>query len=215
MRGARLVTAQEIEKNQRWAEAKINMLTGGDLISARFMRQDFFEFMPTFKIIIAGNNKPALTGVNQAARRRFQLVPFVVTIVRVDTRLTDKLRPELPGILLWAIDGCLAWQRIGLAPPAAVEDATEQYLGEEDTLGRWLAEACILDDPQCFTLVANLFAVWCWWAQQSGEKYGSEKEFSRALIAKGFKHGHHTQTRKAGFFGLKLLISPEGILLSP
>src|SRR5262249_36251285 len=80
MRGARLVTAVEIEEGRRWAESKIKALTGGDRISARFMRQDFFEYVPQFKLIMAGNHKPGLQSVDEAIRRRFNLIPFTITI---------------------------------------------------------------------------------------------------------------------------------------
>src|SRR5207248_7135757 len=79
LRGARLVIAQETEQGRRWSESKIKALTGGDRIAARFMRGDFFEFLPLFKLIIAGNHKPSLRSVDEAIRRRFHLVPFTVT----------------------------------------------------------------------------------------------------------------------------------------
>ena len=143
LRGARLVTAQETERGRRWAESKIKALTGGDPISARFMRQDFFTFLPAFKLVIAGNYKPSLSGVNSAIRRRFNLVPFTVTIAKPDKELPDKLRAEWPGILQWMIDGCRQWSETGLNPPGAVRAATEGYLGEEDTLAQWVEECCV------------------------------------------------------------------------
>jgi putative DNA primase/helicase len=130
LRGARLVTATETEEGRQWAESRIKSLTGGDRVSARFMRQDFFEFMPQFKLVIAGNHKPSLRSVNEAIRRRFNLVPFTVTIPveERDLNLRDKLKAEWPGILRWLVDGCLAWQREGLSAPAAVRNATSAYL---------------------------------------------------------------------------------------
>jgi putative DNA primase/helicase len=122
LRGAHLVTAVETERGRQWAEAKIKALTGGDPISARFMRQDFFTFTPQFKLVIAGNHKPSLRSVDQAIRRRFHLVPFIVDIPKEqqDKELGEKLKAEWPAILSWLIRGCLEWQRIGLAPPAVV-----------------------------------------------------------------------------------------------
>ena len=119
LRGARLVTAVETEEGRRWAESKIKALTGGDKISARFMRQDFFEFTPQFKLLIAGNHKPGLRSVDEAIRRRFYLIPFTVTIPTAerDPELLEKLKTERPGILHWMIEGCLRWQQHGLAPP--------------------------------------------------------------------------------------------------
>ena len=130
LRGARLVTAVETEEGRRWAESKIKALTGGDKIAARFMRQDFFEYTPQFKLLIAGNHKPGLRSVDEAIRRRLHLIPFTITIPAEerDLGLPDKLKAEAPGILNWMIDGCLQWQQIGLAPPKVVTDATAAYL---------------------------------------------------------------------------------------
>jgi putative DNA primase/helicase len=92
--GARLVTAVETEEGRVWAESKLKAITGGDEISARFMRQDFFTFVPKFKLMIAGNHKPRLRAVNEAIRRRFQLIPFNVTIPEAnrDKDLPEKLK---------------------------------------------------------------------------------------------------------------------------
>jgi putative DNA primase/helicase len=99
LRGARLVTATETEEGRRWAEAKIKQLTGGDMVSARFMRQDFFEYRPAFKLVMAGNHKPSLRSVDEAIRRRFHLIPFAVTIApeERDAELAEKLKAEWPG----------------------------------------------------------------------------------------------------------------------
>jgi putative DNA primase/helicase len=130
LRGARLVTASETEQGRRWAESRIKMLTGGERVEARFMRQDFFEFTPQLKLWISGNHKPGLNAVDEAIRRRFHMAPFTVTIPASerDETLTDRLQAEWPGILDWMIEGCLAWQRDGLSPPAAVRCATDAYL---------------------------------------------------------------------------------------
>ena len=134
------MTSIETEEGRRWAESKIKGLTGGDPISARFMRQDFFQFVPQFKLVIAGNHKPSLRSVNEAIRRRFHLVPFDVTIpvAERDLQLAEKLRGEWPGILKWAIDGCIAWHHDGLNPPGAVQEATAAYLASEDHIARWI-----------------------------------------------------------------------------
>ena len=138
LRGARFVTAIETEDGARWAESKIKSLTGGDKIAARFMRCDFFEFIPEFKLIIAGNHKPGLRSVDEAMRRRLHLIPFTVTIPQDDRdpRLAEKLRAEFPGVLDWAIRGCLEWQQHGLNPPAIVLNATADYLAGEDAIGQ-------------------------------------------------------------------------------
>jgi putative DNA primase/helicase len=130
LRGARLVIAQENQSGHQWDEAKIKALTGGDPMSARFMRQDFFTYTPQFKLAISGNHKPSLHSVDEAIRRRMRLPPFNVKIPERDRDpdLPEKLRAEWQGILRWALDGCLEWQRTGLAPPAVVLEATNDYL---------------------------------------------------------------------------------------
>ena len=130
LRGARLVTAIETEEGRRWAESRIKALTGGDKISARFMRQDFFQYKPQFKLVIAANHKPSLRSVDEAIRSRFNLIPFLVTIPldQRDLQLGETLKAEWSGILQWMIDGCVSWQELGLAPPKSVTDATTAYL---------------------------------------------------------------------------------------
>src|SRR4051794_373979 len=147
LRGARLVTAQETEEGRRWAESRVKAMTGGDPITARFMRQDFFTFSPQFKLLIAGNHRPGLRNVDEAIRRRFNMLPFAVKIPANEREkaLPEKLKAEWPGILAWAIQGCLDWQKEGLSPPLAVLEATEEYLVSEDALGTWLAECCLQD----------------------------------------------------------------------
>jgi putative DNA primase/helicase len=174
LRGARLVIAQETERGKRWAQSKIQALTGGDPITARYMRQDFFTFRPQFKLVIAGNHKPSLRSVNDAIRRRLHLVPFIVTIplTERDPDLFEKLKPEWSGILQWAIDGCLEWQHIGLAPPPAVVAASDAYFAEEDVLGTWIEECCAVDTAYS-QLSSALFENWKRWADAAGEWPGT------------------------------------------
>lgn len=208
LRGARAVMAQETEEGQRWAESRIKALTGGDPISARFMRQDFFTFTPAFKLMIAGNHKPSLRSVDEAVKRRFNLVPFTVTIPKEerDPTLPEKLKAEWSGILAWAIEGCLEWQRIGLAPPLAVQAATASYLADEDTIGLFLAERCATDDPNASTEVKELFASWSEWSAAAGEFTGSIKRFSTALAARGLRRGHDPMSRRAVILGVRLIV---------
>jgi P4 family phage/plasmid primase-like protien len=203
--GVRLVIAQEIERNHRWAESKIKAMTGGDNITAHFMRQDDFEFTPKFKLMIAGNHKPSLSSVDHAIRRRLHLIPFTVTIPEseCDRNLPEKLKTEWPGILAWATEGCLEWQKLGLAPPAIVREASEAHFAEEDILGRWIEERCAVDKSYS-ALLANLFEDWKLWTETSRESTGSQKSFSQNLVDKGFKRGRQGGTGQKLFFGLAL-----------
>ncbi len=210
-RGARLVSAQETEEGRRWAESRIKALTGGDPVTARFMRQDNFTFAPLFKLLIAGNHKPGLRGVDEAIRRRMNLLPFTVTIPSADRdpELPEKMKAEWRGILRWAIDGCLKWQRQGLSPPAVVVEATAEYLDAEDALALWLAECCITDNA-LHEESGRLFSSWRLWAEAAGEFVGSQKRFSQALVSKGFT-AERLGSGRAGFrrIGVKPLSEPE------
>src|SRR5262249_47493040 len=160
----------ETEEGRRWDESKLKALTGGDPISARFMRQDFFEYTPQFKLIVAGNHKPALRSVDEAIRRRLCLVPWIIVIppAERDNKLAEKFRREWRGILAWMVQGCTRWQRHGLAPPASVTNATEAYLEAEDALKVWIEECGELDANRWEPTQA-LFAGWKAWCEKSGE----------------------------------------------
>ena len=204
LRGARLVTAVETEEGARWAESKIKSLTGGDKIAARFMRCDFFEFIPEFKLLVAGNHKPGLRSVDEAIRRRLHLIPFTVTIPENerDLRLGEKLHQEWGGILQWAGEVCLAWQQEGLNPPAVVREATEQYLAAQDSIGRWIEECCVVD-PRCWTTSKTLFEDWMSWAVENGEQEVSQKNFAQQLESHGFTNRRRSSARGFAGVGLK------------
>jgi putative DNA primase/helicase len=203
LRGARLVTAIETEEGRQLAEARIKSLTGGDRVSARFMRQNFFEYQPTFKLVLAGNHKPGLRGVDEAIRRRINLVPFGVTIPREerDQSLQDALVNEWPGILRWIVDGCLEYQKIGLSPPRAVEQATNAYLEQQDNIGNWLAE-CSHADPDGRATVSAIFDSWKRWCSANGVLPGSRNLFMDRLRGRGFEDRHMNDGRN--FFGFRL-----------
>ena len=204
LRGARVVTSIETEQGRRWAESKLKALTGGDKITARFMRQDFFEFIPQFKLLVAGNHKPAIRNVDEAMRRRLHMVPFTITIppAQRDKQLSDRLLAERDGILAWAIEGCLAWQRTGLRAPAAVMAATDEYFEAEDAFGRWLDERCERGANHTETTAA-LYADWKNWAEANGEFVGSIKRFAESLTNRGLEQWRSKTARH--FRGLRLL----------
>jgi putative DNA primase/helicase len=185
LRGVRLVVAQETEEGRNWATSRIKMMTGGDPISARFMRQDFFTYKPQFKIMVLGNHKPALNSVDEAIRRRIHFIPFTITIPEADRDLSlpEKLKAEYPSILAWMLEGAHEWRRRGLAPPPAVVDATNRYLLDEDNIGAWIADRCLIGKDACDVLV-KLFASWKAWAEAHNERPGTAKDLAKALDAR-------------------------------
>jgi len=142
LKGARLVSASETEDGRAWAEARLKQMTGGDPITARFMRQDSFTYRPEFKLVIVGNHKPRLNNVDSATRRRLNIIPFVHKPRTPDPELEEALRHEWPAIFRWMVDGCLDWQEHGLVRPPVVIEATREYFDDQDVFGQWLDEHC-------------------------------------------------------------------------
>ena len=163
--GKRLVTCSEVPKDQRFDEALVKDLTGGERISAHRMREDFWEFEPTHKFWIAGNYKPRIIGTDGGIWRRIIFIPWEVTIPEEerDLELMKKLRAELPGILAWGVRGCLAWQKERLAPPGTVVKATMKYRRESDQVGEFLRQCCIYDADARVTRAAlrKAYEKWC------------------------------------------------------
>lgn len=178
--GARLVTASETQADRAWDEQRVKQLSGGDPVKARFMRQDNFQYTPTFKLVFVGNHKPAIRDLDGAMRRRFHLVPFTVQPKEIDKHLEDKLHAEYPAILAWAIRGALEWQEKGLAPPEVVRDATDEYLAEEDSVGRWLSERTV-EQVGARTSATKLFENWREWCGLVGEYAGSQRKLGQAI----------------------------------
>jgi putative DNA primase/helicase len=204
LRGARLVTAVESEQGKRWAEAKLKQMTGGDPIKARFMRQDFFTYIPQFKLMFAGNHKPAIRNVDEAISRRFHLAPWLVTIPEneKDKDLSDKLKPEWPGILRWMLDGCLEWQRIGLTPPKIVTDATKEYLDSQDIIQDFFDDCCVRakEEFDTFTHIWDGYVDWC---ENSREFVGTKKAFGQKLKDKGFQSITQGQENTLTYLGIR------------
>jgi len=144
--GARLVVGAEIERGARFAEVLLKQMTGGDKIVASYLYKNEFEFRPSFKVWLGANALPEILGTDHAVWRRVRRVPFPVKIERPDKTLPGKLRKELPGILNWAVAGCLAWQRDGLGVPEAIRTATQEYRYSQDSVRLFLQEECRLDD---------------------------------------------------------------------
>lgn len=184
LRGARFVAATEAQQDRNLDEAVVKSLTGGDTITARFLYGEFFEFQPAFKIWLTANHRPQVRGDDPAIWRRVRLVPFVVTIPdeERDPQLPATLAAELSGILTWAVEGCLAWQREGLGLPAAVRDATAGYRADMDRLAAFLYERCLIAlEAQAGS--TDLYSAYSAWCQARGEPADSQRVFSERLAA--------------------------------
>ena len=190
--GARLVAASETEEGRAWAEARIKQLTGGDRIAARFMRQDFFEFTPRFKLFIVGNFRPRLHNVDEATRRRFNIIPFLHVPANPDMDLEAKLTEEHPQILSWMIEGAKEWFENGLPRPAAIVNATDRYFEDQDLLGQWIEERCDVRD-RAIGKAGDLYQSWCDFAAENGEEKGTQKAFAEAISKRGFERSRMHQ----------------------
>jgi putative DNA primase/helicase len=201
LKGARLVTASETEEGKAWAESRIKALTGGDPITARFMRQDFFTYQPHFKLLFAGNHQPKVSAVDPAMRRRFNMLPFTFRPDKPDDVLEEKLREEAPRILGWALKGCLDWQLHGLGRPASVIEATDDYFAAQDVFAQWIEDRCETG-ASMWELPAALFRDWSAYAREHGEAAGSMVTLAEKLEKHGFRKRRSSGIRS--YVGLKL-----------
>lgn len=202
LQGARLVAGSELPVGKTWDESVIKDLTGGDRMTARFMRGDFFDFDPQMTLMIAGNNQPSFRGVDEAIRARVVLVPFLVTIPpeRRDKSLSDKLKAEGPQILRWAIEGALQWLDKGLNVPAKVTAASTEYMDDEDTLGQFLIDETATD-PAGFVTTTDLHDRFKFWCDRQGLHPWTLHTLRKELKSRGFQD--HRRPHGRGFIGLK------------
>lgn len=147
LKGSRSVTAVENNQNVSFDESIIKHLTGQDRITARYLGKEFFDYIPTFKIFFATNHKPNIRGTDDGIWRRVKLIPFdfQVTDEVDDKKLGEKLRAEMSGILNWAMAGCKKWLEHGLITPEVIKRATNSYKDEEDVIGQFIQDKCVLE----------------------------------------------------------------------
>jgi putative DNA primase/helicase len=203
--GVRLVSAVEVAEGRRLAEVLVKQVTGGDTITARFLHHEYFEFEPTFKVFLATNHKPEIHGTDHAIWRRIRLIPFTITIPqeRQDKRLLQKLKAELSGVLNWAIQGCLEWQREELCEPGEVLAATEEYREEMDPVGTFLTECCI-QAPGLQTPAADLYHTYEEWCRKNGEDLMSPNALGPRLRERGFLRDRSSVTGRYVWKGVAL-----------
>jgi putative DNA primase/helicase len=188
LRGRRLVTIIETNEDRRLDEAKVKAVTGGDLITCRFLYGEFFTYAPTFKIWLAMNHKPIIRGTDRGIWRRIVLVPFTVNFEgREDLVLEETLRAELPGILNWALTGLAAWRTGGLGTCAAVEAATESYRQESDELGKWLSEHAT-EDALAVWPSSDAYQDYHLWARNRGERFPmTQNSWGRSMTERRYQ----------------------------
>lgn len=206
--GARLVVAQETDEGRAWDEAKLKQLTSDDKVSARFMREDFFEFVPTFKLLFSGNHRPSIKNVDDALKRRIHIVPFTRKPARVDTQLREKLKAEAAQILQWCIDGAVKFFADGFKDPASVHEATQEYFEIEDDFTQWLQERTAPGKANDFVETKALVDDYNEWAEANGERRRSTKSLAGMLVDRGFKRGRLTAKSGRGFMAIKLTHEP-------
>jgi putative DNA primase/helicase len=184
LQNVRAVIANEVEDGTLLAEALVKQMTGGEVLSARFHYQEFFEYMPKFKLFIAGNHKPVIRGRDNGIWRRIRLIPFTVTIPKAkqDFHLQTKLRAELPGILNWAIKGCGDWQKTGLSEPKLISDAVETYRAEMDVFGAWQKDCCTVGHL-LETKASEAYQSYKYWSERNGYRPTANGTFGRDLAA--------------------------------
>jgi putative DNA primase/helicase len=205
LKGARFVVACEAEAENRLAESLIKQMTGGDTISARFLHQEWFEFEPTHKVFFGTNHKPVI-GTGYAIWRRIRLVPFTITIPEEerDKSLPEKLKDEAAGILAWAVQGCLEWQRRGLGAPEEVKAATDTYREEMDILGEFLKDRCRLN-PDAKVSSKDLSEAYTDWCEVNGQEPVPQRSFIAAMKEKGFLRCRVGHAGIRGWLGVELM----------
>jgi putative DNA primase/helicase len=208
LKGARFVSAAEVEKGRRLAESKVKQLTGRDTVTARFLFGEPFSFRPAFKLWLSTNNKPVIQGTDDAIWDRLRLIPFTQRFDgdRQDPKLPEKLRSELSGVLAWMVEGCLEWQEHGLGEPESVRKATDQYRAEMDTLAAFIEDRCVVREG-IVAPATPLYKHYQMWCDDAGEKPETQKMFGMRLRERGFvsdkiKRGPHKDRK--GWFGIGL-----------
>jgi len=204
VQGARFLVTADSDMGRRLAEGLVKQLTGGESMKVKKLYSDLFEIEVQFKLFLSTNHRPVIRGVDRAIWRRIRLIPFDVVIPddQQDHALLEKLQAERPGILRWAVEGCLAWQLEGLGMPDEVRLATAAYRGEMDILGDFLSERCVVDVFESVT-AADLYTAYADWSKKAGEAHClTKKALGLQLGERGFTK--HKLGGERGWLGLRL-----------
>ena len=198
--GARFVSCVEVNQGRALDESRVKAMTSTDTITARFLFREYFEFRPELKLWLGTNYRPEIRGTDDGIWRRVCLIPFEAQFqgANRDVTLSATLSAELPGILAWAVRGCLAWQDRGLDAPAAVLAATNSYRSDSDLIGQFIAELCEVR-PDAEIGAGALYEAYRKWSDSVGEKPMTNTAFGRNITDRGF---HKDSKRKASRFGI-------------
>jgi putative DNA primase/helicase len=211
--GKRFVACSEANEGRRLDEATVKQITGGDEMTGERKYENQFSFTPQFQLFFATNHKPEIRGTDHAIWRRVQLVPFDVKFwdaekgekgppeLQADPALFDKLRAEMPGVLAWAVQGCLDWQRDGLGTPDEILNATRGYREEQDRLGAFFSERCVVT-PTAIAKSSDLYAAYSVWADDNGEVKMTQTAMGKQLKERGFIKTLQAGTGKAVWRGV-------------
>lgn len=206
LKGARFVTAIEMEENKRLAESLIKSMTGGDKLVTRFLYGEYFEYVPQFKVFLAANHKPIIRDTTHSIWRRIKLMPFENTFTEAnrDKHFADKIMAkEMPGILAWAVKGCLLWQREGIQDPPSVKRATTEYRTEMDSFATFFEECCEAREGVRVSnkMLRSSYDEWC---KDNGEYALSQRPFSQKLLEMGFEKKRSASTGAVEWIGLSI-----------
>ena len=185
LRGKRLAISSEPDEGQHFNEARIKELTGDETLTARYMRQDFFEFSQTQKHVLVGNYRPRFQGGDAAMARRMVLVQFNATFAgkKRDKNLLEKLRAESPAILHWMVKGAVKWYDSGLCIPAQVEKASTEYMGDNDDMALWIAECCVRDLLDAKTGATLLYQSFKHWIEARGQHAMAQRTWGERMAS--------------------------------
>jgi putative DNA primase/helicase len=213
LRGARFVTAIETDEGKRLSEGLIKEMTGGDVVTARYLHKEYFDFKPEYKIFLATNHEPEIRGTDEGIWRRVRKIPFNVRFwnpdkdehgdpqLRADKQLVEKLQAEREGIFAWMVEGCGKWQCEGLPVPQAVIAATAKYREEQDELAGFIKDRCNVGEG-CKTTVATLRTAYEHWCKEGGEHPIQPRQFSARMREKGFEEYRSKKSR--GWNGIEV-----------